>query len=454
LPIRVLCTGPKGVEYMKEFKLAVLGGGSSYAPELIDGIAKRYLNGEFHAREIVMVDVPEGRERMETVASFTRRMLAKQGVPCEIKTTLDRREAFDGASFVISQIRVGGMLARQRDEHIPLKHGVIGQETTGAGGFANALRTIPVSLEFAREMKDACPEAWLLNFSNPAGLVTEALTRYADIKTFGLCNVPIGIKMGIAKALGVEPSRVSTDVSGLNHLSFVTGIWVDGKDVTGAIFDSPLFEHYLKVEKYGPEMGRFLRRLRLIPASYLFYHWCAERALKEQLADISGEKGSRADEVMRIEKDLFEIYAKPENDSLPEILKKRGGAYYSDVALSCISAIVNNKPAVEALNVVNRGAVPGIKADSVVEVSCMVDGRGPHPLAQKPLPQEVLGLVQQVKAYENLAVQAAVTGDIETAFFALLNHPLLPGADTVRLVLRDILEANKDHLPQFAGKSL
>ncbi|HHY75810.1 MAG TPA: 6-phospho-beta-glucosidase [Firmicutes bacterium] len=436
---------------MKEFKLAVLGGGSSYAPELMDGIAKRYLGGEFHAREIVLVDVPEGRERMETVAAFTRRMFAKHGVPCEIRTTLDRREAFDGASFVISQIRVGGMLARQRDEHIPLKHGVIGQETTGAGGFANALRTIPVSLQFAREIEETCPDAWLLNFSNPAGLVTEALVRYARVKTFGLCNVPIGIKMGIAKALGVDPSRVSTDVSGLNHLSFVTGIWLDGRDITGEIFDSPLFDEYLRREKYGQEMGRFLRKLRVIPASYLYYYWCTERALKEQLAQLA-EKGSRADEVMRIEKELFEIYANPESDVLPEVLKKRGGAYYSDVALSCISAIVNNKPAVEALNVVNRGAVPGISETSVVEVSCMVDGRGPHPLAQKPLPPEVLGLVQQVKAYENLTVEAAVTGDVEMAFFALLNHPLMPGADTVRLVLRDILEANRDHLPQFAGK--
>jgi 6-phospho-beta-glucosidase len=438
---------------MKEIKLAILGGGSSYAPELLDGVAKRYLSGEFHAREIVMVDVPEGLTRMETVASFARRMLAKQGMACILKTTLNRREAFDGAAFVISQIRVGGMLARQRDEHIPLRHGVLGQETTGAGGFANALRTIPVSLDFAREMKESCPEAWLLNFSNPSGLVTEALLRYSDIKTFGLCNVPIGIKMGIAKALGVEPSRVEIDVSGLNHLSFVTGIWVDGQDATGTVFQSPLFDEYLKIEKYGSGMGRFLKRLRVIPASYLYYYWCSERALKEQLDGFSGGKGTRADEVMRIEKDLFEVYADPENEDLPEALKKRGGAYYSDVALNSISAILNNNRVVEALNVVNRGAVPGIQAESVVEVSCMVDGRGPHPLAQRPLPAEVIGLVQQVKAYESLTVETAVTGDVETAFFALQNHPLIPGADTARALLKDILEANKDFLPRFSGRS-
>ncbi|MGI6667020.1 MAG: 6-phospho-beta-glucosidase [Bacillota bacterium] len=438
---------------MKEIKLAILGGGSSYTPELLDGVAKRYLEGEFHAKEIVMVDIPEGRDRMETVASFARRMLSKRGMPCSLTTTVNRREAFDGASFVISQVRVGGMLSRRKDEHIPLKHGVIGQETTGAGGFANALRTIPVSLEFAREMQDRCPDAWLLNFSNPSGLVTEALIRYSDTKTFGLCNVPIGIRMGVAKALGVQPSQVSMDVSGLNHLSFVTGIWVGDHDATVTIFDSPLFDEYLKIEKYGARMGRFLKRLRVIPASYLSYYWCTERALREQLDDLSGEKGSRADEVMRIERDLFQMYAKPENADLPEALKKRGGAYYSDVALNSISAIVNNRPVVEALNVVNRGSVPGISAGSVVEVSCMVDARGPHPLAQKPLPPEVMGLVQQVKAYESLTVEAAVTGDIEKAFFALLNHPLIPGADTAQALLKDILEANKDYLPRFAGKA-
>lgn len=436
---------------MKTLKLAVLGGGSSYATELLDGIISRWKNGEFHAREIAMVDVPEGKERMETVAAFARRMMAKRGMPCRLTTSLDRRRALDGASFVISQIRVGQMAARRRDEHIPLKHGVIGQETTGAGGFANALRTIPVSLEIAKDVKDICPDAWLLNFSNPSGLVAEALTRYSDVKTFGLCNVPIGIRMGVAKALGVEPHRISTDVSGLNHLSFVTRVTLDGQDVTERVFTDPIFDEYMKAERFSGEMGRFLQRLRIIPASYLFYYWCPEKAHKQQQDDLAGGKGTRADEVMRIEQRLFEVYAQPQNADLPEEIKKRGGAYYSDVALSTISAMVNNRPVVEALNVRNRGAVPGVSPDSIVEVSSMVDGRGPHPIAQNPLPREVLGLVQQVKAYEDLTVEAAVKGDPEAAFFALLNHPLVPGADKALALLKDILEANKGYLPQFAG---
>lgn len=435
---------------MKKLKLAVLGGGSSYAPELLDGMISKWRDGRFHAAEVAMVDVPEGKDRMETVAAFARRMIAKKGMPCDISTSIDRKKALDGASFVVSQLRVGGMAARRRDEHIPLKHGIIGQETTGAGGFANALRTIPVSLDIARDVKEICPDAWLLNFSNPSGLVTEALIRYSDVKTFGLCNVPIGIRMGVAKALGVDPSRVGADVSGLNHLSFVTKVSLDGQDVTAAIFDSPQFDAYLKSERYA-DMATFLKRLRIIPASYLFYYWCTGKALGQQQEDMASGKGTRADEVMGIEKHLFEIYGRPDSADLPEELKKRGGAYYSDVALNSIAGIVSNTPVAEALNVRNRGAVPGLPPDAVVEVSCVVDGRGPHPLAQDPLPPEVIGLVQHVKAYENLTVEAAVKGDKDAAFFALLNHPLVP-SDKALAVLEDILEANKEYLPRFAGR--
>lgn len=439
---------------MEKIKLAVIGGGSSYVPELLDGVIRKWEQGEFHAEEVVLVDVPEGKDRMETVAAFSRRMIAKRKMPCRLETTLDRRKAIDGARFVISQLRVGGMKARWSDEHIPLKYGVIGQETTGPGGFANALRTIPVSLDIARDIKEVNPGAWLLNFSNPSGLVTEALQRYSDANTFGLCNVPIGIRMGVAKALMADPSRVSVDASGLNHLSFITGLYLDGKDVSGKLFDSPLLGLYLEAEKFGHEFAKYLRRLRAIPASYLQYYWLTEKALKAEQKDVADGKGTRADEVMRVEKELFDLYSKPETVDLPPALKKRGGAYYSDVALNCISGMVRNVPVMEVLNVRNRGSVPGLDSDVVVEVSCMVDGRGPHPLAQKPLPTEVIGLVQHVKAYEKLTVEAAVHGDTESAFFALLNHPLVPGADAARAILSDILEANKEFLPQFKGKKV
>ncbi len=439
---------------MEKIKIAVIGGGSSYAPELLDGIIRKWEQGEFHVEEISMVDVAEGKSRMETVAAFCRRMMEKRSMPCRIETSLERKPAIRGARFVISQLRVGGMKARWQDERIPLKHGAIGQETTGAGGFANALRTIPVSLDIARDIEDTSPGAWLLNFSNPAGLVTEALARHSRVRTFGLCNVPIGIRMGIAKALGVDPARVSVDASGLNHLSFVTGIYLDGEDVRDKVFQSPLLAAYMEAERFSPEFESYLRHLRVVPASYLYYYWFTEKALQTEQEAVSSGKGTRADEVMKVEEELFAIYRDPSSADLPPALKKRGGAYYSDVALSCISAIVRNAPAVEVLNVANDGAVPGLGRDAVVEVSCMVDGRGPHALAQKPLPTEVMGLVQQVKAYEALTVEAAVHGDVEAAFFALLNHPLVHGAHAARAILSDILESHKEHLPRFAGKKI
>ncbi|QUL98120.1 MAG: 6-phospho-beta-glucosidase [Candidatus Fermentithermobacillus carboniphilus] len=438
---------------MKEFKLVIIGGGSSYTPELAGGLISRWKQGEFLAREIVLVDIPQGQKRLETVSAFIQRMVQKAGMPARITSTTNRQEALDGASFVVSQMRVGGMKARSMDEHLPLKYGVIGQETTGPGGFANALRTIPVSLELAQDIVRICPKAWLLNFTNPSGLVTEALLRYSDVNTFGLCNVPIGIKMALAKALLASPERVSIDVSGLNHLSFVTGVYLDGKDVSDQVFGSPLFPLYLDQTGIGKIMAPYLQHLKIIPSSYLQYYWGKNRALEKEKKDVEAGKGTRADEVMKIEKELFEMYADPRVDEMPPQLKKRGGAYYSDVALNSISAMVNDRPVVEALNVKNKGAVPGIQPDAVVEVSCMVDGRGPSPIAQKPLPPEVLGLVQKVKAYESLTVEAAVHGDVQKAFFALLNHPLVPDADTAASILKDILAENAEFLPQFKGKT-
>lgn len=439
---------------MKKVRLAVLGGGSSYLPELLYGVIRKWEQGEFHAESIGLVDVPEGEARMETVADFSRRMLAKRGMPCSLETFLNRREALDGASFVVSQIRVGGMKARRNDERIPLRYNVIGQETTGPGGFANALRTIPASLDIARDILDICPDAWLLNFSNPSGLVTEALVKHSPVKAFGLCNAPIGIRMGVARTLSVDPSRVTMDVSGLNHLSFVTGLYLDGKDLFERLLESPLLEAFLVAMKLSPEFGRYLKYLRLIPTSYLYYYWFAERALKRQREDVANGAGTRADEVMRVEERLFTEYEKPDLSGLPPDLKKRGGAYYSDVALSAMSSILRNSAVDEVLNVINAGAMPGLEPDDVVEISCMVDGRGPRPLSQKALPTEVLGLVQQVRAYERLTVKAAVGGDAEAAFFALVNHPLVPGADTALAILEDVLETNRVYLPQFKGKSV
>lgn len=439
---------------MKEIKLTVIGGGSSYTPELIDGLIKRWLKEDFLAREIALLDIPEGKERMDKVASFASRMVEKQGMPSSITTSTDLREALCGTDFVISQIRVGGMRARWVDEHIPVKYGVAGQETTGPGGFANALRTIPKCIEIAKEVETTCPKAWLLNFTNPSGIITEALLKHTKARVFGLCNVPISIKMGIAHALDVAPEKVTLDVSGLNHLSFVTRVYKRGRDITDHVIQSPLLDTYLDTTNIGKEMGPFLKAIKVIPASYLYYYWTRRDSIEKQREDMESGKGTRADQVMKIEQRLFEMYGDKSVDEMPAELKKRGGAFYSDVALNCISNILRNEPGIEVLNVLNRGSVPGIPADAVVEVSCVIDGSGPKPIAQDPLPIEVLGLIQKVKAYEQLTIEAAVTGSVEKAFFALLNHPLVQDGRTAAGLLRDILKENKEFLPMFSGKQV
>lgn len=437
---------------MKQIKLAVVGGGSSYTPELVDGLIKRWQRKEFLAKELALIDIPQGQERMETVASFAKRMLKQSGIPCSLSTWTELGPGLEGADFVISQIRVGGMNARRTDENIPIKYGIAGQETTGPGGFACALRTIPAALDIANQMQNSCPNAWLLNFTNPSGIVTEALIRHTKAKTFGLCNVPIGIKMGIAKALGVEPHRLGLAVSGLNHLSFVTGLYLDGKDVIDQVTDSPLLEMYLEKINVGKELAPFVKGLNVIPGSYLYYYWSRNKSINNQIKNIESGKGTRADQVMKIEKNLFKVYSDKTLHTLPAELKKRGGAYYSDVALNCISSIVRNLPQTEVLNVENKGAIPGLAADVVVEVSSVIDGAGPKPIAQPALPKEILGLVQKVKAYEELTIEAATEGNVNKAFFALMNHPLVQDGSTAANLLRDILNQNTGFLPQFSNK--
>jgi len=440
--------------HMKTIRLAVVGGGSSYTPELIDGLIKRWQNGEFLTEHLALIDIPQGKRRLETIAGFVQRMMQSAGMPCKVTSWTELAPGLEGADFVISQIRVGGMKARQADEHIPIKYGIVGQETTGPGGFACALRTIPAALDIAREVEAVCPDAWLLNFTNPSGIVTEALIKYTKAKVFGLCNVPIGIKMGIAQALGVEHQRLSVDVSGLNHLSFVTGLYLDGTDIMERVMNSPLLGAYFDRIKIGRDLAFFVNELSVIPGSYLYYYWSRQKAIRDQLEDISSGKGTRADQVMKIEADLFKLYADQSVHTLPPELKQRGGAYYSDVALNSISAIVRNVPHTEVLNVENLGAVPGLPEDVVVEVTTVVDGSGPKPVAQKQLPVGILGLVQKVKCYEQLTVEAAVEGDVVKAFSALINHPLVQDGETAANLLKDILEANSEFLPQFKATEI
>lgn len=434
---------------MEGIKIVTIGGGSSYTPELIEGFIKRY--PELPVRELWLVDIPEGREKLEIVSALAKRMVEKAGVPIEIHTTLDRRQALPGADFVTTQIRVGHLEARAKDERIPLKYGVIGQETNGPGGLFKGLRTIPVILEICRDIEELCPEAWFINFSNPAGMVTEAVLRYSGItKTIGLCNVPIGMHMAVAEMLEVEQSRIHIDFAGLNHMVFGLEIYLDGKAVMGEVLDK-LASGPSMTMKNIVDVGwekDFIKALNLLPCPYHRYYYQTEKMLEQEQQALQ-DKGTRAEVVQDLEKELFTLYSDENLAVKPKQLEERGGAFYSDAACNLINSIYNNKQDIQVVNVRNNGAISSLPADSAVEVSCIITNEGPKPIAMGGMPVAVSGLVQQIKSFERLAAEAAVTGSYHTALLAMAINPLVPSDSTAKQILDEMLEAHKEYLPQF-----
>ncbi len=427
-------------------KITVIGGGSTYTPELINGFLAA--TGSLPLDELWLMDIDE--ERLNVVGGFAQRMVKAKGQPFKVVLSLDQRAAIAGASYVITQLRVGQMPARRGDEYLGLRHGLIGQETTGVGGMAKALRTIPVILSIAHDIHEVAPGALLANFTNPAGLVTEALARYApDISAVGVCNVGITTKMHILEELEeatgshVEAERAQLNTLGLNHLTWHRGFTVDGEEMWPMIF--PAFVESLK-EEAEPEWDiRTVESLGMMPNYYLQYFYYTDRKYAAQ------EKWppSRAEEVMAIEKILLRDYADPALNEPPADLMKRGGAYYSTLATQLINSHYNDLGQVHVVNVRNNGAVSEWPADWVLELPAKVDRQGIHPLPADPLPPACFGLIAQVKMYELLTVEAAVHGDRNALYQALLIHPLGPQADEVQDVLDDILETNKQWLPQF-----
>lgn len=421
-------------------KITVIGGGSTYTPELISGLIANA--AALGLNEVWLMDIDRGR--LDVVGGLAQRMVGAAGNPFVLHTTEQRGPALDNAAFVLTQIRVGGMHARREDEYLGKRWGIVGQETTGVGGFAKALRTISVLLEIAREMRERCPDAWLINFTNPSGLVTEALQRYAPAtRTIGLCNIPINYTMRVARMFNVAPSAVELKYLGLNHLSWLTGASVEGEDVWPQVLGS--FVDELRARK-NPEVPPYLVELmRAVPSYYLHYFWRTEAAIAHQAA----AERSRAEEVMEIEAVLIEKYADPALLSPPPELQKRGGAFYSAAAAQLIVALHTGTGDIQVVNTRVNGAVPGWPADWVAELPCRVDRDGVHPLPAEPLPTLAEGVVRAVKAYELLAAEAAVTGDRGLALEALVAHPLGPGADRAPALLDELLRINAAYLPQF-----
>lgn len=427
-------------------KITVIGGGSTYTPELVNGFLARAES--LPIKELWLMDID--KERLDIVGGFAQRMVKAKGEPFKVILSTVQKEAIAGASYVTTQLRVGMMPARRGDEYLGLRHGLIGQETTGVGGMAKALRTIPVILSIANDIRDVAPGALLANFTNPAGLVTEALNRYApDVPAVGVCNVGITTKMeileGLEKVTGnkIEDHRAVLNTLGLNHLTWHRGFTVDGEEMWQYIFPAYLEEVKKEAE---PEWDiRTLETLGMIPNYYLQYFYYTEKKFNEQ----KKWPPSRAEQVMEIEKDLLCDYADPSLTEPPADLMKRGGAYYSTLATQLINSHYNNLGEVHVVNIRNNGAVKDYPADWVLELPAKVDVNGIHPLPADPLPASCFGLVSQVKMYELLTVEAAVHGDTNAMYQALLTNPLGPSADKVQAVMDDMLETNKQWLPQF-----
>jgi 6-phospho-beta-glucosidase len=393
-------------------KLAVVGGGSTYTPELVSGLARERDRLELH--ELWLHDIEP--ERREIVGGMARRMLDRQGYRGRIEVTDDLDRALDGADFVLVQIRVGGQPARLRDETVPLACGCIGQETTGAGGFAKALRTVPVVLEIADRVRvNAGATAWIVDFTNPVGIVTRALLD-AGHRAVGLCNVAIGFQRSFARLLGVEPASVLVDQVGLNHLTWVRAVRVDGRNVLSEL----LAEHGDAIAEQVGQPLALLLELGAIPSYYLRYFYAHDQVLAEQI-----DGAPRAEVVAEIERRLLDLYSDPTVDEKPPLLELRGGAFYSEAAIGLVAGLATGSGEVHVVDTPNGSTLAGLQPDDVVEVPARIGRDGPEPLPQEALPPELLGLVQHVAAYERLTAAAAVTGDAGLARKALLAHPLI-----------------------------
>lgn len=435
----------------KGVKIVTIGGGSSYTPELMEGFIKRY--DELPIREMWLVDIEAGKEKMEIVGAMAQRMWDASPYDVKVHMTLDRRSALKDADFVTTQFRVGLLNARIKDERIPFSYGMLGQETNGAGGIFKAFRTIPVILDIVKDMKDLCPNAWLINFTNPCGMITDAVLKYGNWdKVIGLCNVPVGAMMKEPEMLGVELKDLNYKFAGLNHFHWHKVADKAGNDVTGTIIDKMFSEdsgipaniHDIPFNK------TMLEQMKLIPCGYHRYYYLQDDMLQHGLEEYHGI-GTRGQQVKQTESELFELYKDPNLDHKPEQLAKRGGAHYSDAACETIASIYADKKTHIVVSCKNNGAIPDLDPEHAVEVSAYITSAGPMPIAFGPLEPAQKGWLQVMKAMEECVVEAAVTGDYGLALQALTLNPQVIGGSKAKKVLDELLVAHKAHLPQFAS---
>lgn len=433
-----------------QLKIVTIGGGSSYTPELMEGFIKRY--NELPIKEIWLVDIEAGKEKLDIVANLSQRMWNTAGYPVKIYTTLDRRKALKNADFVTTQFRVGLLDARIKDERIPALHGMLGQETNGAGGIFKAFRTIPVIKSIIDDMREFCPNAWLINFTNPSGMITEAVIKHFNWKKcIGLCNVPTISMIAEPKIINKSINDLNYRFAGLNHFHWHKVFDKNGKDLT-----PELIEH-INEKNGGTPVNIYpakfplglLHSMNLLPCGYHRYYYMQKEMLQHSLEEFNLAGGTRAEQVKQTEHELFDIYKNPKLDHKPEQLSKRGGAYYSDAACECINAIYNNKKIHMVVSTQNNGAISCLDDSSIVEVSSIISATGAQPLAWGKMSPSQKGWLQLMKAMEECVIQAAITGDYGTALEAFNINPLIENSDEGIAVLNELLLAHEKYLPQF-----
>ncbi|MEG0366978.1 MAG: 6-phospho-beta-glucosidase [Coprobacillus sp.] len=436
---------------MKGVKIVTIGGGSSYTPELVEGFIKRY--DELPVKELWLVDIEEGKEKLEIVGNLAKRMVKKAGIDMNIYLTLDRRAALKNADFVTTQFRVGQLDAREKDELIPLKYGVIGQETNGPGGMFKALRTIPVIFDIIKDCEELCPNAWIVSFTNPSGINAEAVFRHTNWKKFiGLCNGPVNMIKDVEKILDAkQEDQVDVKIGGINHMIYALDITMNGKNA-----NQQLIEHMIDVGSTEslknivdiPWSTEFLRSYQYLGIGYLRYY-LQKQQMFEHCKEDADMHQCRAQVVKQVEKDLFEKYKDENLDVKPKELEQRGGAYYSDAACNLIASLYNDTGDIQVVDTLNQGAISNLPDDVVVEVSSVITKDGPRPISVGALPIQVVGLIQQLKAFEILTTDVAVSGNYDDALVAMSINPLVQSEITAKKILDEMLEAHKQYLPQF-----
>lgn len=423
---------------MKKLKICVIGAGSTYSPELIDGFFNR--QDKMEVKEFALMDIH--MERLEIVGGLIQRMCQHYDNPPKVTMTDDLKTAIEGSDYVVTQFRVGLLPARAKDERIGLRHGYIGQETTGPGGFAKALRTIPVILEIAKIMKQYAPGAKLINFTNPSGIITEAVARYTDVPVIGLCNCPITTFKRTAQNFGWENEDVFFDYFGLNHLAFIKGIYLNGKDITDDAFEK-ILDHPNCAEMLGYAFNkRQALAMRTLPVSYLQYYFHQ----KELYEKISSQEKTRGELLIDVDRQLLKDYSDPALTTKPAGLSQRGGAWYSEAAVSLINSMETNDGATHFICVPNKGCIEGLDDMAVVEVPAIVSGDRIKTLHVGKMPEAIDGLVKHVKAYESLTVKAGAEQSADLALLALISHPFMRSANDAEAILDDIIREHAEYI--------